>query len=355
MKLIEKIKQWLKKFLARGGDAPPDGTPPSVTPPAPITGEWKRETVYKREAPWGPTFIQSRNGGILLGLFNSVGKNHSKILFIDSAGKVKELKDGPGIESYHQHITQPVQGKDYITAEQGDRCLIYDVAKSQISDGTKKPSGDFRYTIANGYSEKHKEPVMVGHGKAQGIALIGMKSGKILHDFKGLGKKGGGPIGVGTAIAETPQGEIYVAVSWDEWGVFSDGGKAIKDIQPSALCFASGWLYMGSMADGKLYRRNGSKWELLHDFQCSKIHYIFEDGWGRLLIAGGCPDTFAIYHLNDGAVEIIDRFDDEKQEYSGYQFDAVISPTDDPYTIIGARHIEHKGKAEVYRWTLKAS
>lgn len=353
-KLIEKLKKWFEDLMARRGDAPPDGTPPSVTPPAPITGEWKRDTVYKKEAPWGPTFIQSRNGGILLGLFNSVGKNHSKILFIDAAGKAKELKDGEGIESYHQHIPHTIDGRDYIAAELGDRCLIYDEEKNQISSGVKKPSGDYRYTIANGWSEKYKEPVMVGHGKNQGIALIGMKSGKILHNFRGLGKAGGGPIGVGSAVTESPDGEIFVAVSWDEWGVYSDRGTGYKEIQPCALRWSGGRLYMGSMADGRFYVRNNNQWDLIHDFKCSKIHSLVEDGWGNLLIGGGNPDTFAVYDTSAGTIEIVDRFDDEKQEYNGYQFDAVVAPTDNPHVVIGARHVGIKGSTEVYEWTLSA-
>ena len=143
--------------------------------------------------------------------------------------------------------------------------------------------------------------------------------------------------------AESLDGSLWLAISDGQHGISeirSNGtaGATVRQVKPASVAWWNGAIHAGGMDDGRLWRLVDGKLVQVADLRCSKINRLVVDGRrGVLLAAGAKPDTFAAIHP-DGRMEQIARFEDEKQEKSGEQFDSDICPADGDAILLNRAH-----------------
>lgn len=305
-------------------NAPPVVTnaPPVVTNMPPPTGNqsWARWVVdeHKRwAAKWKIMGIHYVDRGILVSRYDRNGRQNSVIEEQDQWNKWNTLWEGTeetiGAEVEPEAAT--VYGDDlYFAAERGQTVLIYNRTTHKVRRGAKIPDG-YKWNV---FTATWKGvPVMGADGPDVKAAVFDMRDGKKLFTS---------PLdGLIAGMAEDDRGVLWLAVSDGQAGVCNSDGYSTREFKASAIEFVPGYgMVAGSQTDGKLRRRDGSAWPVVVDLDCSKVNrLIYSPRRQAMLVAAAKPDTFGLLDRG-GKFWQIKRFNDEKKDSTGEQFDTDI-------------------------------
>lgn len=285
---------------------------------APVA-KWSVREIRSFGGNWKVKFIEDVKRGTLYSIFDRKTRNKSE-LWENTKRVYSGVEETIGAEVIEPAV---VDGNWlYMAAERGDKVIRYDLNSGSVSKAARIPSG-YKWNVVTGTWKG--TPVVGAAGPDKKSILFDARNGKTLFTF---------PVsGLIAQLSEGPDGEMWAAISDTTWGIYSTGGKQYRDFKPASIAWVNGVLYAGGMDDAKLWRRDGSKWVLVKDFDASKINELIPASDGSLLIACSKPDTFA--RLTGAGIEIIARYTDEKREKSGQQFDTVIRMRNNGSIIMG--------------------
>lgn len=338
-------------------NAPPPvatNAPPVVTNAPPVASEWKTELLWSRPLPWKGKTIETNLYGQVFTTYKKDTRKDAEI-HIRIKGVVQTaLYRGPEETIGQELIDDPdpwlnndsdyvaplgataFNGDLYFHAENGKNVLI--LKGEEVVKGPAMPSGmkwNITTTLYKG------RPVIAGVGQGTKTLLMDAANGSIIWTA---------PWSALVAQMIEVDGELWMACSDGDWGLRNRSGLVDKTHKPASIAHTPALgLLIGGMDEGTVWRRtHDGAWDLVADLKCSKINMLVP--WGdSVLVAGSKPDTFAVIYPHTYPVvkvEQIARYEDEKVEKSGQQFDACIA-TESATSVLYGRETP-KG-AEFYR------
>ncbi len=314
-KLWQKIVAWFEGLQSPNPAPtpfPPDPDVPEETPPIPPPRVWKRENVWSRALPWKTMFARDAGDGntVLVSTYNRDSRHNSELHIVRGAKADSALHRGD------EETLGDVSLTRFIAAERGAH--TYKFENGKLSATACKLTGDTRHCVTG----------CIWRGRPIVAAGYADKNPAIIYDAETGAKLGQAPIkGLIAQMCEDEEGVLWLACVEGKKVLSFDGAKwnqhnAVPN--PASVAYWPGrGIIVGSQVDGRIYDIAGRE---LADLKCSKVNRLLAVDDGTVLVAGSNPDTFAILHPGS-SLEILHKFDDEKQAVSGEQFDAGINPS----------------------------
>lgn len=330
--LLNALKRLLKQLLERPIDLKPDPEPPAPPSPPPTSGKWTLREVWFQPNPRKVMFVRQFAATTLISSYDGKSRKNSWLdMLID--GRWKTIYKGS------DETLGPIGewgGRYWCCAEKGK--YILSVGKDGSIQKHAKIARNNEYNVFGTVWEGRpvfgglgSDPARVYHAQTGGVMLTSPLNGLI----------------AGMTVADNV---LWLAISDNKKGLASSVGHAITSVIPASVAYTPNLgLIVGGMREGKVWRVKTNNLttadvELLVDLKCAKVNRLYPH-LGGVFVAAAKPDTFG-YLWPDGRWEQIDRFEDEKPDQTGEQFDCDIAPGID--CILGGRR-SPKG-AHVYEW-----
>lgn len=308
-KILEQIKAWLRRFQA------PVELPTDNDPPPPVERRWEIREIWRERAPRKVMCVRTLGDAIIISSYDGKSRNASWLHFKKPNGQWHQIYKGSDetlgpIGAWNEHF--------YFCAENGKRILSVgpngDVHKhARIPDNAQF---NIIGTIWRG------RPVFASVGKRRGLA-------RVFDAISGGQLTTLGLDGLVAGLCVTPNNDLIAAHSWGGTGLSSSSGRVNKSVKPACVAWGGDLgLVVGGMDDGVIWFMGEDWWahgpQGKIDLNCSKVNRLVA-AHGRVWFAGANPDTFG-FLANRNEAAVIARFEDEKKEKTGEQFDADIWP-----------------------------
>ncbi|MEM4203151.1 MAG: hypothetical protein QXS54_03680 [Candidatus Methanomethylicaceae archaeon] len=309
IKLLERMKDWLRR-LSKPVDLPPDSDPPP-----PIERKWEVREIWRERTPRKVMCVRSLGEAIVVSSYDGKSREASWLHFKKPDGSWYQIYKG-GDETLG-----PIgewNGRFYFCAENGKHILSVgpggDLLKhARIPDNAQ-------YNIIG--TIWRNRPVFAAVGKRKGLA-------RVFDAISGGQLTTLGLDGLVAGLCVTPNNDLIAAHSWGSTGLSSASGRVNRSVKPACVAWSEGYgLVVGGMDDGLIWFMGEEWWangpQGKIDLNCSKVNRLVA-AHGRVWFAGANPDTFGFIVGNNEYVTIA-RFQDEKKDKTGEQFDADIWP-----------------------------